>query len=95
MDREINILRDGYASLATKLQETRIAKAETAEPIRVVEAPVVPERPIGPNKKMNVAVAGVLGLFVGVLLAFFAHYLESSSDELSQNSHGEDPDKVT
>ncbi len=30
---------------------------------------------IGPNRKMSVAVAGVLGLFIGVLLAFFVHYL--------------------
>lgn len=29
----------------------------------------------GPNRKMSLAVAGVLGLFLGVLLAFFIHYL--------------------
>jgi len=29
----------------------------------------------GPNRKMFLAVAGVLGLFLGVLLAFFIHYL--------------------
>ena len=94
LDREINVLRNSYSSLATKLQEARIARAETAEPIRVVEAPVVPTRPIGPNKKMNVAVAGVLGLFVGVLLAFLAHYLESGSEKASQASQGEGPDEV-
>jgi len=32
----------------------------------------------GPNRKMSVAVAGVLGLLVGVLLAFFVHYLVSA-----------------
>ena len=36
---------------------------------------------IGPNRKMSVAVAGVLGLFVGVLLAFFVHYLVSARDK--------------
>ncbi len=30
---------------------------------------------VGPNRKMSVAVAGVLGLFLGVLLAFFVHYV--------------------
>ena len=29
----------------------------------------------GPNRKMSLAIAGVLGLFLGVLLAFFIHYL--------------------
>ena len=35
---------------------------------------------IGPNRKMSVVVAGVLGLFVGVLLAFFVHYLVSARE---------------
>jgi len=35
---------------------------------------------VGPNRKMSVAVAGVLGLFVGVLLAFFVHYLASARE---------------
>jgi len=34
----------------------------------------------GPNRKMSIAVAGVLGLFVGVLLAFFIHYLVSARE---------------
>ncbi len=76
-DRELKVLTDTYNSLAAKLQEAKIARAETAEPIQTIENPVVPSTPIGPNKKMNVAVAGVLGLFAGVLLAFFAHFLQA------------------
>ncbi len=33
----------------------------------------------GPNRRMSLAVAGVLGLFVGILLAFFVHYLVQAS----------------
>ena len=33
--------------------------------------------PVGPPRQLNLAVAGVLGLFVGVLLAFFVNYLQS------------------
>ena len=94
LDREISVLRNSYSSLATKLQEARIAQAETAEPIRVVEAPVVPTTPVGPNKKTNVAMAGVLSLFLGILLAFVFHYLESGDEESSQASQGEGPDEV-
>ena len=96
LDRELKVLEDAYGSLAAKLQEARIARAETAEPIKIVEAPVVPTQPIAPNKKMNVAVAGVLGLFLGVLLAFLAHYLQEGSeppygyvsDEVTQDTAG-------
>ncbi|MFN3347058.1 MAG: GNVR domain-containing protein [Candidatus Bipolaricaulaceae bacterium] len=77
LDREIAVLRSAYTSLAQALQEARLAKAETGEPIRIVEAPVVPTRPIGPQRTLNLAVAGVLGLFLGVLLAFLSHALQS------------------
>lgn len=73
--REMSISKGFYSSLASRLQEAKIALAETAAVIRIIESPVMPTSPIGPNKKMNVAVAGVLGLFVGVLLAFFVHWL--------------------
>jgi len=79
--REISISKGFYGSLASRLQEAKIARAETAAAIRVIEAPVVPTSPIGPNKKMNVAVAGVLGLFLGVLLAFFVHWLYAEKKE--------------
>lgn len=77
LDREISILENSYMGLAGRLQEARIAKAETGEPIKVIELPVVPTTPIGSRKTMNVAVAGVLGLFLGILLAFVANAIKS------------------
>lgn len=93
MDREIQVLTNSYQSLAAKLQEARIAQAETSEPIRVVETPVVPNRPIGPNKKMNVVVAGVLGLFLGILLAFFIHYIQMEPYS-SEDTHDKEAKEV-
>ncbi len=74
-DREIKVLQTTYDDLAAKLQDAKVARAGTAGPIKIIEQPVLPTNAISPNKKMNVAVAGVLGLFVGVLFAFFAHFL--------------------
>lgn len=43
---------------------------------------------IGPNREMSLAVAGVLGLFCGVLLAFFIHYLMGAREkDLGKKSH--------
>jgi hypothetical protein len=43
---------------------------------------------IGPNREMSLAVAGVLGLFCGMLLAFFIHYLTGVKEkELGKKSH--------
>lgn len=43
--------------------------------IRVVCAPEGSGEPVWPDRPMNLAVAGVLGLFVGILLAFLWHWL--------------------
>ena len=96
-DREIKVLQATYDGLAAKLQDAKVARAETAEPIKIIEQPILPTKVIAPNKKMNVAVAGVLGLFVGVLLAFFAHYLQSENNHkggkpLLQPTHRNDAD---
>ena len=46
-------------------------------PLSMVQAPQGLETPVGPNRMLNVAIAGVLGAFIGLLLAFFVHYLRS------------------
>ena len=37
-----------------------------------------PEKPVSPNKKLNVAIAGVLGLMLGIFGAFFMEYWTES-----------------
>jgi len=75
LDRQISLLKSSLAELSGKLLNARIAKAETPDPIRVIDEPLAPKAPISPNKKMNIAVAGILSLMVGVLLAFFYDYI--------------------
>ncbi|MFQ6137254.1 MAG: hypothetical protein ACE5PM_08750 [Candidatus Hydrothermarchaeales archaeon] len=40
--------------------EAEIAKEEELNSIRVVEKPIIPQKPSGPSKKLNMAVAGIL-----------------------------------
>ena len=76
LNSEVRLLQDTHARIATKLQDALIAVAETSRPIRVLDAPVVPMEPISPGTATNVAVAGFLGLLLGVALAFFFDYLQ-------------------
>jgi len=65
------------------LQGADLTKFFTLE---TLGTPVVSK--IGPNREMSLAVAGVLGLFCGVLLAFFIHYLMGVQEkELGKKSH--------
>jgi uncharacterized protein involved in exopolysaccharide biosynthesis len=70
-------LESTYDFLSEKLQEARIAKEEQLQSIRVVESLVVPQVPSEPSKMLNIAIAEILGLFVGVFAAFFKNYMKS------------------
>ncbi len=46
--------------------------------IKIIEAVELPEEPVSPNKKMNIAIAFLLGLMVGVGLAFLLEFLDNT-----------------
>jgi uncharacterized protein involved in exopolysaccharide biosynthesis len=84
LEQAVSVASSTCQQLMSALQ--MLAAVET-KPVIVVETPIKPEEPVGPSKKLNVAVAGVLGLFLGVLLAFVVHYFQESS----KTTHGQEP----
>ena len=84
LDREINRLNGTYNTLSSNLEEARIAKEEKESSTRIMEKAVAPEKPVSSDTKQNVAVAGVLGLFIGVLVAFFRNYMQGYGEEESE-----------
>lgn len=46
--------------------------------VRIIEAVQLPENPVAPNKKMNVAIAFLLGFMVSVGLVFLLEYLDNT-----------------
>ena len=46
--------------------------------VRTIEAVEMPEKPVSPNKKMNIAIAFLLGLMVSVGLVFLLEYLDNT-----------------
>jgi uncharacterized protein involved in exopolysaccharide biosynthesis len=84
LEQAVSVASSTCQQLMSALQ--MLAAVET-KPVIVVETPIKPEEPVGPSKKLNVAVAGVLGLFLGVLLAFVVHYFQESS----KAPHGQEP----
>lgn len=46
--------------------------------IKTIEEVELPQNPISPNKKMNIAIAFLLGLMVGVGLAFLLEFLDNT-----------------
>ncbi|MFA9396918.1 MAG: YveK family protein [Clostridiaceae bacterium] len=46
--------------------------------VKIMDDAVIPENPIKPNKKMNLAIAFVLGILVSFGLAFLLEYLDNT-----------------
>jgi len=88
LEQAVSLSSQTYRQLMSTSQ--MLAVIET-NPVTVVAAPIKPEEPVGPNKKLNVAVAGVLGLFLGVLLAFVVHYFQEGSKAPHSQEPGQPP----
>jgi succinoglycan biosynthesis transport protein ExoP len=65
-----------YDTLARKEAEVGIASQVTDTEVRFAVPAVEPKKPVSPRKKLNIAIAGVLGLMVGVFGVFFIEFLE-------------------
>ena len=48
---------------------------------QLVKEPTASLYPVSPRKKVNVAIAGILGLFMFTVLAFFLEYIEKQKYE--------------
>ena len=71
--------------LRQRYEEMRITEAMEAANVAVLDPAIVPQNPVKPRKMLNVAIAGFLGIFVGVGLAFVLEFLDTtfkSPDEI-------------
>lgn len=46
--------------------------------VQIIQAPQLPENPVSPNKKLNILIAFVLGLMVGVGVVLLLEYLDNT-----------------
>jgi uncharacterized protein involved in exopolysaccharide biosynthesis len=68
--------RDRYEQLQLELRMKKMEESYGTISTELVVAPTAPEYPIGPKKKQNVLIAGILGLFVGFVSAAIVEYFE-------------------
>jgi tyrosine-protein kinase Etk/Wzc len=73
--RDVKVNSELYLNLLTSSQQLRLVKEGKVGNVRVVDAPVVPERAIKPQRMQILAISAVLGLLLGVGLAFLRNSL--------------------
>lgn len=85
LQQQYIIAQDTYNTFLQKYQEARITTSSKIGDanIMVVSPAIVPESPVAPKKMLNVAIAMVLGLMLGVFVVFFMDYWKNSADPKS------------
>ena len=71
LNRKVDIAQTYYSTVSSSYIQSSFTPLS---PVTISEEPVLPEKPVKPNKKLNVAIAGVAALFFSILLAFFLEY---------------------
>lgn len=77
--RKVEEYQKTYDLLSEKITQTQITKSanlgETS--LQVVSPATLKEKPVKPNKKLNLAIAGVLGVFISMGLAFLLELFDN------------------
>jgi uncharacterized protein involved in exopolysaccharide biosynthesis len=83
LKRNVDLAQQTYDAFYSKYEEVRITQSsQVGEASIVVATPAAePSVPVSPNKRLNIAVAGVLGLMVSVFVVFIKDYWEKTGQE--------------
>ncbi|MBC2704272.1 GumC family protein [Desulfobacula sp.] len=78
LQRNVNTSQNLYDLMVSRVKESNILQTSNTSNIRLVEQAQVSASPVSPNKKRNLLLSIVLGLFFGAGLAFFFEYLDQT-----------------
>lgn len=81
LSREVKVNTDLYTALANTAQQLRLITVAKMSNVRLVDAPMLPESPVSPNRPKIIAIALLLGLFLGMIVAFVKKSLHAGIDE--------------
>ncbi len=78
LQNEVDRREDILNSLNSKIFEIKVVESfnSVEDMIVLLSTATIPEQPVKPNKKLNIAIAGILGLMVAVLGVFLVEYLK-------------------
>jgi tyrosine-protein kinase Etk/Wzc len=83
LTRDVKVQETVYTLLTQQLEQAKIAEARDMPMVRVLDTAIPADRKAKPKIKLNMAIAGITSLFLGIFLAFFLEYLAG----LKQSPH--------
>jgi len=80
--RELETQNSIYSLIVARYKQESVESQISSRPVELVNAAEENLRPTKPNLTLNIALAAVVGLVLGVSLAFFIEYLDTSVKSL-------------
>jgi tyrosine-protein kinase Etk/Wzc len=81
LGREVTVLTGVFTTLKQQLETTKIEEVKESDYVVILDAPEVPLQRSKPNKRLMVILAGILGIGLGLALAFVREFLANSEIE--------------
>ncbi len=78
LERKLKAAQTTYETLLTRLQEINVAENQNVGNARIVSPALVPDQRSGPQRKLIFAGGGVVGILLGVLVAFSLDLVDRS-----------------
>jgi len=79
---EINSTQEKINSIQSQIDSLSVQLIQI-KPDEVIKSPIVSENPISPRLLLNIVIAAILGLFLGIFVAFAGEWWKKSSRELN------------
>ncbi|SDC81872.1 MULTISPECIES: GumC family protein [unclassified Candidatus Frackibacter] len=73
--------RNNYQSAKVAYNKARQRLNQVTYQINIVNSAIAPQNPVSPNTKLNIAIAGVLALMLGVFIVFFKEFMAEDGIE--------------
>lgn len=78
LKQKVETNRKSYEDLLNRLQQAEVESDFRPSNIRIVQRAEIPISPVKPNKVLNIGLSLLIGLALGVGLAFFMEYLNNT-----------------
>ncbi len=85
LTRNKNVYEKMFTLLLDKREEFRLAELSKMQDIVIIESAQIPHKPVRPRKKLNIAIALLLGLMVGFSTIFFKELFEKRITSLDDS----------
>ncbi len=84
--RHLKVQETLFSLLTSQLEQAKLAEARDTPTVQVLDSAVPAEKKSKPKIRLNMMMAGVLSLFLGIFLTFFLEYLERIREQEPGNA---------